>query len=113
MARENVSHNSRGQPVGISCGKKDAIPHIRIGLTEVERDSAAGNSTGGREKRMGVMVGVVERMMLKENLAGKCVWTQDAVLGIVCDYVVTIHCRTGKGNRITHLVITIQMRQAN
>jgi hypothetical protein len=62
---ENVAKHGSGEAVGISCGKKDAIPNIGICFSKVKRDCSAGNSTGRWKKRVGMVMRIIERVMLE------------------------------------------------
>ena len=95
VTREYVSEDSRGEPIGISCSKKDSIPNIGIGFSSTrDSESSASNSAGGREKWVGMVVGIIERMMLEQHLPGEGVRTEDPILGIARHNIVPIDRRT-------------------
>ena len=65
MMREYVPLDGGRKPIRIRRGKKDPIPNIWICFPEVKRYGGAGNTGRGPEKRMGVVVGITERVMFE------------------------------------------------
>src|SRR5215469_12758602 len=113
MARKYVPENRRGKPIGVLCGKENPIPHIGISYRKGKRDRPAGDSCGGREKRVSMMIRIIEPMMFEQYLPGKCVRPKRPILRVAGYDVMAINRRTLESNCVPRVIVSILGRRAN
>ena len=111
--RQYISNDSRRKPIRISRGKNNSVPNVRILFTEVKPYCATGNPAGPWEKRMGMVIRVIERVVLEQNLPSKRVWTQHSILWVASHDIVAIDRRTRKSHRIPGVIISVRTWRVN